>query len=68
MPLGFYENKIGIYNLFTPIAVETLGSWGQESHKFLKELGLRIAAYTIQKGNASSILGTLATTKNTKHL
>ena len=60
---------------FTPIAVETMGSWGSETLKFLKELGSRIDIHTgnkratselfqslgmiVQKGNAASMLGTL---------
>ena len=62
-----------------PIAVETFGSWGSDSLKFIKEIGKRIqettgekraTAYlvqsismTIQKGNAASILGTVGPTR-----
>ena len=60
---------------FTPVAVETLGSWGQLSLKFLEDLGSKIAANTgdkrsrsflfqrlgiaIQRGNVISISATL---------
>ena len=62
-----------------PIAVETLGSWGSESLKFMKEIGKRIQENTgekratayliqsismsIQRGNAASILGTVGPTR-----
>ena len=35
--------------LFIPVAVETLGSWGQEALKFIKEVGSRIAQLTGEK-------------------
>ena len=41
--------------LFFPIAVETLGSWGQSSLKFIKEIGQRIS-YTTGEKRASSFL------------
>ena len=60
---------------FTPVANETLGSWGKTSIKFIQDLGSRIAERTgekrstsylfqrlginTQRGNAASILGTL---------
>ena len=65
--------------LFKPIAVETFGSFGPESLKFVKEIGnliqestgeKRSTAYliqslsmTIQRGNAASITGTVGQTK-----
>ena len=64
---------------FMPIAVETFGSWGQDSLKFIKEIGKRIQEVTgekrstsyliqsismsIQRGNAASILGTVGPTR-----
>ena len=63
---------------FVPIAVETFGSWGPGSLKFIKEIGKRIQentgekratqyliqslSMTIQRGNAASILGTVGPT------
>ena len=61
------------------MAVETLGSWGQEALKFIKEVGSRIAQLTgekkstyylfqslgmaNQRGNAISITGTVPDVK-----
>ena len=61
--------------IMTPIAVETMGSWGQMSLEFIKELGARLTSVNkddrstsylfqvlsmiTQKGNAASILGTI---------
>ena len=61
--------------LFTPIAIETYGSWGPESLKFIKEVGRKIQentgekrstsfliqslSMTVQRGNAASIMGTV---------
>ena len=69
-----YEELTQEYQ-FTPVAVETLGAWGQESLKFLEDLGSRIATSTgdkrstsylfqrlgiaIQRGNVISIKATL---------
>ena len=60
---------------FVPIAMETLGAWGGDADAFLKDLGHRIEKATldnrstaflrqrisgaVQRGNASSVLGTL---------
>ena len=60
---------------FTPIGIETFGSWGSEEHKLVKEIGKRVMEETgetrstfylfqsisiaIQRGNASCILGTV---------
>ena len=38
-----------------PIAIETLGSWGQMGLGFIKELGSRITAVT-KEGRATSFL------------
>ena len=62
-----------------PIATETMGSWGQLSLEFIKEIGSRQAKITgdkrqtswlfqnigirIQRGNAVSIMGTLPNQK-----
>ena len=64
--------------LFTPIAIETYGSWGPESLKFIKEVGRKIQeitgekystsfliqslSMTVQQGNAASIMGTVGET------
>ena len=71
-------SELGIANIFIPIAVETLGVWGPQAWDFVSELGRRIAVVsgdvhsttflrqridvTLQRGNAASILGTLALT------
>jgi len=64
-------------NLFTPIAIETLGVIGPKSLAFIKDLGRRVMQTTgepkahtyllqqlsvaIQRGNAASVLGSFAT-------
>ena len=69
---------------FTPVAVETLGAWGQSSLKFLEDLGSRIAASTgdkrsksylfqslgiaIQRGNVISISATLPNSRKLDEL
>ena len=69
---------------FTPVANETLGSWGKSSIKFIQDVGSRIAERTgekrstsylfqrlginTQRGNAASILGTLPTGKELEEL
>ena len=61
---------------FAPIASETFGAWAPMSWKFLKDLGQKIRTITgqqnstyfliqslgveIQRGNAASVMGTLA--------
>ena len=61
--------------IFTPIAIETLGSWGQEGHSLIKEIGRKIRDITgekrstfylfqrisiaVQIGNAASVMGTV---------
>ena len=60
---------------FTPVGIETFGSWGSEGHKLVKEIGKKVMEETgekrsafflfqsisiaIQRGNASCILGTV---------
>ena len=60
---------------FMPICVETLGSWGPEGFKFIKEVGKRVMEETgerkstffltqsisiaLQRGNSSCVLGTV---------
>ena len=60
---------------FIPICVETLGSWGPEGFKFIKEVGRRVMEETgerkstffltqrisiaLQRGNSSCVLGTV---------
>merc|ERR1712020_54115 len=69
-----YKELEGDYCFF-PIAVETFGSWGSESHKLVKEIGKKVMEETgekrssfylfqnisiaIQRGNASCVLGTI---------
>ena len=69
-----YKELAGDYCFF-PIAVETFGSWGSESHKLVKEIGKKVMEETgekrssfylfqsismaIQRGNASCVLGTI---------
>ena len=64
--------------LFTPFAVETLGSWGPEAMALSSSLGTRLAVVTgdrrstsffrqrlslaIQRGNAAAVRGTFAST------
>ena len=60
--------------LFSPVAIETLGTWGTSAIALCQELGARIAQVTgdprslaflkqrlslaVQRGNAASVLGT----------
>jgi hypothetical protein len=69
-----YEKLLRNY-IFVPIAVETFGSWGKRGLKFIKEIGKKIQektgnknatshiiqaiSMTVQRGNATSIMGTL---------
>jgi hypothetical protein len=64
-------------NLFVPVSVETLGPWDSDGLNFVKELGRRVSAHTldprettyvlqqisvaIQRGNAAAFLGCLPT-------
>jgi len=63
---------------FVPVAVETLGAFGEETNDFIHELGRRIMTVTeerratefliqrlsvaVQRGNAASVLGTVSST------
>ena len=63
-----------------PVAMETLGSWGTESLKFIREVGQRIAnnfndkratsfllqaiSVAVQRGNVTSIKGSVPNTKS----
>ena len=65
--------------LFVPIAIETLGSWGQAGLKLVKELGRMIKEKSgetrstqflfqrilmaVQRGNSASILGTVSSSR-----
>ena len=65
--------------LFTPIGIETFGSWGSEGHKIVKEIGKKVMEETgekksafflfqsisiaIQRGNASCIIRTVPHTE-----
>ena len=60
---------------FVPVSAETFGAWGPQSRTFINELGRQLMEYTgekrarfflyqslgicIQKGNASSVLGSV---------
>ena len=60
---------------FEPICVETMGKWGEKRHKFIKNVGRLIKERTkdkrsssflfqaismeVQRGNCSSVLGTV---------
>ena len=64
---------------FTPIAIETFGAWGTESHKIIKEIGKKVMETTgekrstfyltqrisiaLMRGNAACILGTVPPTE-----
>ena len=70
-----YGNALRDDYHFVPIAVETFGSWGPRGLKFVKEIGRKIQektgnkkatshiiqaiSMTVQRGNATSIMGTL---------
>ena len=43
-----YKELTGRF-VFYPVSVETLGSWGELSVKFIKDIGSRIAALTGEK-------------------
>ena len=74
MKLNSYEDLANSH-IVMPVAIETLGSWGQMGLSFIKELGLRITAVTkevratsflfqalslpVQSGNAISIMNTV---------
>ena len=81
--LSHYEELAHSYTI-VPVATETLGSWGQQGLKFIKELGSRIAdlngdkrstsflfqsiGMAIQRGNAASITGTTPNMKSLHEL
>ena len=60
---------------FTPVGIETLGAWGTNGHKLVKEIGKKVEEETgekratsylfqqisiaIQRGNSSCVLGTV---------
>ena len=61
---------------FVPVAIETMGTWGERGLAFVNEVGRRVAAITgdnrstaflkqrmslaVQRGNAAAVLGTFA--------
>jgi len=69
--------ELSIAHTFTPVAIETLGSWGPDATLLISELDRRIALVTreprsasvlrqridvvMQRGNAAAILGTIPT-------
>jgi hypothetical protein len=70
-----YHQDVAALYIFCPVAVETLGTFGEEALQFIKELGRRIRNETgdqrqtaflfqrisiaVQRGNAASILATI---------
>ena len=75
-----YEQLASSGYIVMPVATETLGSWGQSSLKFIKQIGSRITDTTgeprstsyllqaismaIQRGNAASIIATVNNLKS----
>jgi hypothetical protein len=75
---------IVIYNNYhlVPIAIETLGPWGDDAKKIINEIGQKIQKITnesrstsylsqrisiaVQRGNAASVLGTIEDSSNNK--
>ena len=69
-----YTN-LGQYHVFAPIAFETLGTWGIDANRIVTALGKKIAersgeprsleflrqriSVELQRGNATSVLGTM---------
>jgi hypothetical protein len=67
---------------FVPIAIETLGPWGDDARKIINEIGQKIQKITnesrstsylsqrisiaVQRGNAASVLGTIEDSSNDK--
>ena len=78
-----YEELTNDYK-FIPIAVETFGSWGQQGHSLVKEIGQKLCDITgdkrstfylfqrismaIQRGNAASVLGTVSSSSNMEEI
>ena len=70
--------------IFTFIAIETLGSWGQQGHELVKEIRRKICDVTgekrssfylfqrismaVQRGNAASILDTVSSSSNLEEI
>ena len=81
--LNNYNELSGSY-IIQPVAVETMGSWGQMGLKFVRELGSKIAdvngekrstaflfqslGMAIQRGNAVSVTGTAPNAKSLHEL
>ena len=77
---NWHTIRRSVSTLVKPVAVETLGAWGPDSLKFVKEIGKRIAdncgdqrstsfllqaiSMAIQRGNVTSIRGSVPNTKN----
>jgi hypothetical protein len=67
-----------------PVAIETLGAWGEDARRLLLEIGRRVAKQTqeprarafltqrislaIQRGNAASVLGSIPREPGLKEL
>ena len=75
-----YYKELSKKFIVQPVAMETLGSWGTESLKFIREVGQRIAnnfndkratsfllqaiSVAVQRGNVTSIKGSVPNTKS----
>ena len=74
-----HYQELGATFTVVPIAMETMGSWGPDSLKFVSEIGQRIASHTgekrsasylfqaisvaVQRGNVASVRGSLPNEK-----
>jgi hypothetical protein len=74
--------SLAVVHEFVPVAIETLGTWGAAGLSFINEVGRKIASVSgdmraasflrqrlslaVQRGNAASILGTLAATSDSE--
>ena len=74
-----YQELCSSY-IVMPVAMETMGAWGQQGLKFVKEIGERIATATgdkratfflfqaismaVQRGNVASIAGSIPKSKS----
>ena len=81
--ISLYQELAKDYNS-TPIALETFGSWGQQGHNLVKEIGQKLCNITgdkrstfylfqrismaVQRGNSASVLGTVSTSNNLEEI
>ena len=82
--LMFLYQELTKNYIFTPIAIETLGSWGQQGHELVKEIGRKIGDVTgerrstfylfqrismaVQRANAASFLCTISSSSNLEEI